>query len=90
MLHCSLHVQSRYETVSGYGAVCQELTEWARSGLPVAASLRGELWPPGWDPPSFAANLHLASQGLGPGLDQHADKIKALLISMGPDTCCGT
>jgi len=77
---CRLRAATK--TVYGYSEMFQELKRYAIDGLPVAEYLRGALIPPGWDGPSFATNLHLASLGLDLGVDQHASAIHELFLSL--------
>ena len=80
---CRLRAATK--TILGFSEMFKELEKWARDGVPVADYLRGSLVPPGWDGPSFATNLHLASLGLDLGIDQHASKVRELFGSLQSD-----
>ena len=65
------------KSVVGYVAMHEELGRLAKDGRALAHSRDPRVRPDGWDSNAFCTNLAFARQGMGLGVDRHAESLKA-------------
>lgn len=70
------------KALTGYSDMHSTLASLASEGMSLMACYHSDFRPPGWQSDAFAANLHLASQGLSPCMEEHASQIAALFESV--------